>query len=140
ARAHGYRALFIDGELVPLERFRKLDRYREHDVAVVINQLHSGLEPAEQRQALREALRLGKGTAFLLNERNQPTGWLSTERTDPITGEAYPELDPKHFSWNSSKGWCPTCRGYGRLFEGVHGEDEDSGWEEGMAEGTLCPS
>jgi excinuclease ABC subunit A len=140
ARAHGYRALFIDGGLVPLERFRKLDRYREHDVAVVINQLHGGLEPAEQRQALREALRLGKGTAFLLNERNQPAGWLSTERTDPITGEAYPELDPKHFSWNSSKGWCPTCRGYGRLFEGVHGEDEDSGWEEGMAEGTICPS
>jgi excinuclease ABC subunit A len=140
ARAHGYAALFIDGRLVPLEEFRKLDRYREHDVGVVVAPIYGGLAASEQRQLLREALRLGKGTAYLLDSRAQTAGWLSTERTDPLTGEAYPELDPKHFSWNSPKGWCPTCRGYGQLFEGVHGEDETSGWEEGMSEGTLCPT
>ncbi len=140
ARAHGYSDLFIDGKRVSVENFQKLDRYREHDVGVIVAKLHDKLKPAEQRTLLREALRLGKGTAYLINTRSQHVGWLSTQRTDPLTGEAYPELDPKHFSWNSVKGWCPSCRGYGQLFEGVHGEDEVSGWEDGMVEGAVCPS
>jgi len=50
---------------------------------------------------------------MLVDSAGDIISWLSTERVDPITGEAYPELDPKHFSWNSSKGWCPECRGNG---------------------------
>jgi excinuclease ABC subunit A len=139
ARAHGYTELFIDGKSLRVLDFRKLDRYREHDVSVVIGTIHGQFKSAALRKLLRESLHIGKGTAYLLDNRGQHAGWLSTQRTDPLTGEAYPELDPKHFSWNSPKGWCQTCRGYGQLFEGVHGEDETSGWEADMLEGTICP-
>jgi len=124
ARDHGYDLLRIDGELVPIENFKKLDRYREHDIELVIAKL-SPIRPgvAECSRALSEALKLGKGTAFLLTPGGETLAWLSTRRTDPVTGEAFPELDPKHFSWNSPRGWCPTCRGYGQLFDWMAEED-----------------
>ena len=43
--------------------------------------------------------------------------YFSTTRTDIETGESFPELDPKHFSHNSPRGWCPACRGHGRIFD-----------------------
>ena len=51
--------------------------------------------------------------------------WFSTTRTDIETGESFPELDPKHFSFNSPKGWCPTCRGHGRIYDWMLKPDED---------------
>ncbi len=64
---------------------------------------------------LKEALRLGKGACQLLDGQGRELGWFSTSRTDPATGEAFPELDPKDFSWNGARGWCPECRGQGQL-------------------------
>jgi excinuclease ABC subunit A len=54
--------------------------------------------------------------------------WFSTTRTDIETGESFPELDPKNFSFNSPRGWCPTCRGHGRVFPWMlemSSDDED---------------
>ncbi len=67
--------------------------------------------------------------------------WFSVTRTDPATGEAYPELDPKHFSWNSMRGWCPRCRGYGRLFAEVEGNEDLYAEAPSYAEPTeeVCP-
>ncbi|MFO8026586.1 MAG: excinuclease ABC subunit UvrA [Opitutales bacterium] len=153
ARDHGYTMLRIDGEMVALERFQKLDRYREHDIDLIITTLPGGQRSgaAAERQGgkdrtlaskLAEALRLGKGSALLLNARGRVLSWLSTKRTDPTTGEAFPELDPKHFSWNSPRGWCPTCRGYGQLFEWMAGEEDSRIGHldpNDYEDGTLCP-
>ena len=76
--------------------------------------------------ALDAALALGKGACFLLTEKGVVLSWFSTTRTDAETGESFPELDPKHFSHNSPRGWCPTCRGHGRVFPWMLVPEEDN--------------
>jgi excinuclease ABC subunit A len=140
ARDHGYATLRIDGRFVPLDQFRKLDRYVEHDIELVIASLAAKDPAARTSQMLTDALKLGKGSAFLADDKGQILTWLSTKRTDPTTGEAFPELDPKHFSWNSPRGWCPTCRGYGQLFDWMANEEDASvDHLDDYEDGGICP-
>ncbi|MBP7141771.1 MAG: excinuclease ABC subunit UvrA [Opitutaceae bacterium] len=145
---HGFELMRVDGRFVRADAFEKLDRYREHDIEVVIGDLkaapsHSArsAEPVRaktkgrarvvQRQLkstgeyLQEALQLGKGSCFLATPQGEILSWFSTTRTDIETGESFPELDPKHFSHNSPRGWCPTCRGHGRVFPWMLAADEE---------------
>ena len=135
----GYELLRADGRLTRVDAFQKLDRYKEHDIEVVVTDLKrpevrsqtsevkkhtpsgksvltSDLRPLASAEALERALHLGKGACFLLTPQGEILSWFSTTRTDIETGESFPELDPKHFSFNSPRGWCPTCRGHGRVF------------------------
>ena len=146
----GYELMRADGQLVRVDAFQKLDRYKEHDIEVVVADLKSEVrgQKSEVRatsdqnssltaglrtlpsppEALERALRVGKGAGFLLTERGTILSWFSTTRTDIETGESFPELDPKNFSFNSPRGWCPTCRGHGRVFPWMlepDDEDED---------------
>ncbi len=109
----GYALMRADGKLLAVEAFTKLDRYKEHDIEVVVADLKSEARPGA---ALDTALQLGKGSCFLLTPAGEILSWFSTTRTDIETGESFPELDPKNFSFNSPRGWCPTCRGHGRVF------------------------
>ncbi len=120
----GYALMRADGRILRVGAFRKLDRYREHDIEVVVADLKA---PGSRQipEALEVALRLGKGSCFLSRTDGKIISWFSTTRTDAETGESFPELDPKHFSFNSPRGWCPECRGYGRLFEWLAREAED---------------
>ena len=140
ARERGYDALRIDGTLVAIENFNRLDRYREHDIDLVVSNISGKTPPKQLRTLLQTALKHGKGSTFLLALPNTIIARLSTTRTDPTTGQAYPELDPKHFSWNSPRGWCPTCRGYGQLFEWMASE-EDSAVDhlDDFEDGDRCP-
>ncbi len=130
--AQGYELLRADGRLTRTDAFQKLDRYKEHDIEVVVTDLKAP-SPAASRHgrvrddALNTALRLGKGACFLLTERGDILSWFSTTRTDIETGESFPELDPKHFSFNSPRGWCPVCRGHGRVFPWMLVPDEEEG-------------
>ncbi len=110
----GYTLMRADGQLLPVEAFTRLDRYREHDIEVVVADLRAdgALKPGA---ALDTALQLGRGACFLLTPREGVLSWFSTTRTDAATGESFPELEPKHFSFNSPRGWCPACRGHGRI-------------------------
>ena len=142
---HGYKILRIDGEMVNLSAFQKLNRYQEHDIDLVVedygksgceldNKNPNALEEAVEF-SLRLALKQGKGAAFLFNPKTDETvQWYSTTRTDPETGESFPELDPKHFSWNSSKGWCKDCRGFGIMDEDYYQGKGDT------AHDIPCPS
>ncbi len=141
----GYELMRADGRLTRVDAFQKLDRYKEHDIEVVVADLKAeSQEPRAKRKApkpksgsklsalssqLTEALRLGKGSCFLLTPEGTILSWFSTTRTDIETGESFPELDPKSFSFNSPRGWCPTCRGHGRVFpwmiEFADEEDKD---------------
>lgn len=121
---HGYELMRADGRVFPVAAFEKLDRYSEHDVEVVVCDLKA--EPGRAAAALEEALALGKGSCFLLTARGAVLSWFSTTRTDADTGESFPELDPKHFSHNSPRGWCPTCRGHGRVFPWMLETDEEA--------------
>lgn len=109
----GYELMRADGRLTRVEAFQKLDRYSEHDIEVVVADLKGHPKPGA---VLETALRLGKGACFLLTPQGEVLSWFSTTRTDVETGESFPELDPKNFSFNSPRGWCPACRGHGRVF------------------------
>ena len=126
----GFDLMRVDGRFIKVGAFKKLSRYLEHDIEVVLSNLHNKSPSAPPRShqpngpspeadlsgLLKRALQLGKGSAMVLDSRGKILTWLSTERVDPVTGQAYPELDPKHFSWNSSKGWCPECNGNGDIW------------------------
>ena len=105
----GYALMRSDGRVYPVSAFTKLDRYREHDVEVVVADLRS---ERDQKTALKTALHLGRGSCFLLTPQSKLLSWFSTTRTDLESGESFPELDPKHFSHNSPRGSCSTCRGH----------------------------
>ena len=138
----GFDLMRVDGGLIEVGRFRKLSRYREHDIEVVLADLGRGSLSSAPRsspwksrngavelpQLLKNALQLGKKSAMLLDSHGEILTWLSTERVDPDTGQAYPELDPKHFSWNSSKGWCPECNGNGDIWRKRDGRSAHRKW------------
>ncbi len=140
----GFALMRVDGRLIRVDTFSRLDRYKEHDIEVVVADLKAPPAPADAPAAgrrprdpigaaLDRALELGRGACFLLTPDGKTLAWFSTTRTDAVTGESFPELDPKHFSFNSPKGWCPACRGHGRLYSWLR-EAEDEDKEEMSAE------
>lgn len=139
---HGFEKLRIDGIITDLKNFKPLDRYKEHDIEVVVAELASGnADEPGLKKSVAEALRLGKGVAVLLDARGNAVEWLSRERIDPTTGEAFPELDPKNFSWNSPRGWCEACHGHGRVVE-AWGAEEDALNDDALSDRVsrkICP-
>ena len=150
AARNGYVEVRADGRLYSTDKPFRLDRFREHDVEIVVGAVpakgsrRSGEPPL--RELIDEALGVGQGTLFALDDRGQ-VSIHSTERSCAKCGRSFAPLDPKNFSYNSAQGWCPRCRGFGELFympEGVdRGAREDAiaeswyGWQEGERE--TCP-
>ncbi|MGC9451010.1 MAG: excinuclease ABC subunit UvrA [Oceanipulchritudo sp.] len=150
ARSRGYELLRIDGEWVPLEAFKKLDRYREHtvDLAVATARIPAkgniALTTREASRcsledAVQSALETGKGSFHLLAEDGGEAVWFSTRRSDPVTGEAFPDLDPKDFSWNAPRGWCPVCRGHGAIYPWMEEDERFDLVNESVGEAEVCP-
>ncbi|MDF1701207.1 MAG: excinuclease ABC subunit UvrA, partial [Planctomycetota bacterium] len=109
----GHTHARVDGALLAVEPPPALDRYREHDIEEVVATLRIGPRTrAKLTAAVTEALELGKGTLTLLHEDGRAQ-MLSAKRTCPRDGTTVPEPDPRMFSHNSRRGWCPTCRGLG---------------------------
>jgi excinuclease ABC subunit A len=151
AAKHGYAEVRADGRMYPTDQALRLDRFREHDVEIVVGRLDRRRRPTpSQRKAARElvdaALELGHGTVHALANDGKTTVH-STERSCPTCGESFEGLDPKMFSYNSARGWCPSCRGFGETFylpdveRGARaGAIEESwyDWQEGKRE--ICPA
>jgi excinuclease ABC subunit A len=147
AAKHGYAEIRADGKLYETSAPFKLDRFREHDVEIVVGPLSSRARKSERTPQARvdEALKLGHGTV-LAWAKDGSTTVHSTERACPECGRSFQPLDPKNFSYNSSQGWCEKCRGFGELFylpdveRGARaGAIEESWfeWQEGKRE--PCP-
>jgi len=117
ARKRGYTHLFVDRHFKEVEGFQRLERFKEHDVDVVVG-VSEGKKPKLQdlRNAVKEALAIGKGTLRLLDHKNQ-LHTLSTQMVSPVTGRSFEPLDPRLFSYNSPHGWCRECRGYGYVYK-----------------------
>ncbi|MEO6875716.1 MAG: excinuclease ABC subunit UvrA [Opitutaceae bacterium] len=125
----GYELMRADGRLTRVDAFQKLDRYKEHDIEVVVADLKlksQGIRPNADA-VLKRALQVGKGACFLLTPEGEVLSWFSTTRTDIASCESFPELEPKNFSFNSPRGWCPTCRGHGRILPWMLEPDEEDG-------------
>ena len=111
AGRQGFEQLLVDGKMMAVDGFQKLERFKEHTIDVVVAEFKKS-KPTGLREAIEHAIKIGKGTARLLDARGSQTV-LSTEMSCPSCDRAFEELDPRLFSYNSPHGWCPACRGYG---------------------------
>ncbi len=125
AERNGFDTLFVDGQFVPVARFRKLERFKEHSIDVVVG-LIDKKRIAKARNLSQRALEIGRGTARLIDTKNRVTV-VSTEMSCPRCGRAFEELDPRLFSFNSPHGACEECGGFGEIWNQSLqvGENED---------------
>lgn len=119
AEGKKYPYLRADGRLVKPSEFVPLDRYSNHDVDIVTALLGEG---DDVRRAVAHALELGDGFVRLLAGKREEL--LGTKLACPCCGESFPEPEPSTFSFNSPRGWCPTCRGHGRISEARFDSDK----------------
>jgi excinuclease ABC subunit A len=138
AREKGYAEVRCDGKIIKVDEFEGLDRYREHNIEVVIERWTSVPSKAYLAQVVRTALDLGKGRCLVLPKSGEEN-WHSTSRVDPATGKTYPEIEPALLSWNSPKGWCPFCRGYGKIYEKHKDHLPANGIWWKLKDGDTCP-
>lgn len=142
AAKHGHREIRADGKIYDTSKPFRLDRFKEHDVEIVLGVLEKG--KGARQNLVDEALKLGNGTLYALDNRKQLTVH-STERACPQCSKSFAPLDPKNFSYNSAQGWCPKCRGFGELFylpDVERGADADSieeSWWSWATEREVCP-
>jgi excinuclease ABC subunit A len=115
AERQGFDTLYVDGKLVPIPHFRKLERFKEHTIDVVVG-LIDRKRIAETRDVVRRALEIGRGTGRLLDSKNRLTV-MSTEMSCPNCGRSFEELDPRLFSFNSPHGACEECGGFGEIWD-----------------------
>ncbi|MEY4387278.1 MAG: hypothetical protein RLY20_2561 [Verrucomicrobiota bacterium] len=141
AAKHGYAEIRADGKLRPSSEQLRLDRFKEHDVEIVV----ATISTAKQlREGVHATLELGKGTLLALDKRGRVTVH-STERVCPECNRAFEPLDPKNFSYNSPAGWCPKCRGFGELFyipdveRGANADSIEESWWSWANEREVCP-
>lgn len=120
----GFKLLRVDGKWIEPDKFQPLDRYKEHQIEVLVAQLTA--KQKDLPMLVSQALSLGKGTLYALDRQGKST-IHSHHLFCPATGRSFDELDPRLFSFNSPHGWCPECQGYGTLLvkpQALETEDE----------------
>ncbi len=116
-RKMGYAKVRIDGEVLEIEPKMQVDRYKIHDIEVVIDRIIPKLEDRYRiSQSVGTALKVGKGSLLLLDNENT-VSYFSQNLMDPESGISYEEPSPNSFSFNSPYGACPTCNGLGSIEE-----------------------
>ena len=161
ASRHGYAFVRADGKFHATTEPLRLDRFREHNVEILIAALGpapsnlqgvrtlTGARPKATDPSLEslvdETLKIGNGVLLAMDAKRE-TSIHSTERACPNCGQSFEALDPKNFSYNSPQGWCPRCRGFGEIFylpEVDRGARADAieeswyNWQEDTRE--ICP-
>ena len=110
-----------------------------HDIEVITE---TWTDPPKRRlllASIQYALNIGKGRCMLLLPSGE-ISWFSLHKSDPITGEAYPNLEPSLLSWNSPRGWCSSCRGYGKIYDWMKEELPANGEWWSLPDGGICPT
>lgn len=113
----GYLKVRIDGEITEIVKGLKTDRYKTHDIEIVVDRLKVEDTPTLKRrllQSISTAMSLGQNTMMVIGNKDEKPVYFSRELMCPTTGIAYPKPEPNSFSFNSPKGACPECNGLGR--------------------------
>ncbi|MCE2685397.1 MAG: excinuclease ABC subunit UvrA [Cryomorphaceae bacterium] len=114
----GYIRVRVDGQLLELSKSIKLDRYKTHDIEIVVDRFIAG-EVDQKRclETIQTCMKLGEGTLMVLDLENGNTRHFSRSLMCPTSGISYPEPEPNLFSFNSPYGACTTCKGLGEVSE-----------------------
>ncbi len=116
-RKKGFLKVRVDGEVMDLKERMQVDRYKIHDIEVVIDRL-AVTDDMKVRvsQSVQQALKMGKDLMFLLVNDTNTTVQYSKQLMCVDTGISYEEPSPNAFSFNSPYGACPTCKGLGNVY------------------------
>ena len=115
----GFVRVFVDGELIELHKGLRLDRYKTHDISIVIDRLVVD-KTSEKRlqESIQTSLYHGDKVLQVLDvDSPDEVRYFSSNLMCPSTGIAYPNPEPNTFSFNSPKGACPHCNGLGTIYE-----------------------
>ena len=117
-RKKGFLKVRIDGDIKDLSPKMQVDRYKIHDIELVIDRLQvSADQKTRLSQSIQKALQLGSGLLFLLLEDNKEQVQYSRQLMCEETGISYEEPSPNTFSFNSPYGACPVCKGLGKVYQ-----------------------
>ena len=115
-RKQGYLRVRIDGQTQEIQPKMQLDRYKIHDIEVVIDRLKPDKKEVQRlRESVAKALKEGKGLLFIEDLENNKITTYSKTLMCPSTGISYEEPSPNSFSFNSPYGACSHCKGLGVL-------------------------
>ena len=116
----GFSKVIVDGEVLDIKQGMKLDRYKVHDISLVIDNLLVG-DDFESKKDLTESIKIamkyGNDTIFILDSESGSPRYFSRNLMCPDTGISYPKPEPNTFSFNSPKGMCQSCLGLGVEYE-----------------------
>ncbi len=116
----GFVKVRVDGVVQDLEKGMKVDRYKVHDIEIVVDRLQVGEQTdavSRLDESIRTAMYSGENVMMVLEEGQQQPRYFSRELMCPETGISYPVPEPNTFSFNSPKGMCPECNGLGHVYE-----------------------
>jgi len=116
----GFIKVRVDGELLDLQKGMKVDRYKTHDIEIVVDRLAVSADAdLEKRlaESINTAMYSGNDTLMVLAEGESEPRYFSRDLMCPTTGISYPTPEPNTFSFNSPKGMCEECNGLGHTYE-----------------------
>lgn len=121
-RRKGYLYIRVDGEVLEITRGMKVDRYKNHNIEVVIDKMKL---PETAEEAIKErvshtvtiAMKQGESLIMVMEKETNEAKYFSKRLMDPVTGIAYKDPAPNIFSFNSPEGACPHCKGLGVISE-----------------------
>ena len=115
-RKKGYLNIRVDGEMLEIVRGMKVDRYKNHNIEVVIDKLAvSSKDEDRLKKSVSIAMKQGEGLIMILDKETGAIKHFSKRLMCPTTGISYSDPAPNNFSFNSPQGACPHCKGLGTI-------------------------
>jgi excinuclease ABC subunit A len=117
-RRKGYLYIRVDGEVLEITRGMKVDRYKNHNIEVIVDKMKVQAGDEERlRRSVQTAMKQGEGVIMIMDKETGEARNFSKRLMDPVTGLSYGEPAPNIFSFNSPEGACPHCKGLGYVSE-----------------------
>ncbi|MBP7767678.1 MAG: excinuclease ABC subunit UvrA [Prevotella sp.] len=117
-RRKGYLYIRVDGEVLEITRGMKVDRYKNHNIEVIIDKMKVQQGDEERlRRSVQTAMKQGEGVIMIMDKDTGQARNFSKRLMDPVSGLSYGEPAPNIFSFNSPEGACPHCKGLGYVSE-----------------------
>lgn len=114
-RRKGFMYVRVDGQIEELKYGMKLDRYKIHDIEVVVDKIKVKDDEQRLKQSIATAMKAGDGLIMVLDGETMQLKYFSKKIMCPTTGLAYKDPAPHNFSFNSPQGACPKCKGLGYI-------------------------